>query len=123
MARRMAVSMTLEAVRERRKTVTRRHVDTWRTLEVGERLALIEKGMGLPTGVEPILAVTAEEIRLEGFDPDDLGPVEWATWWAGSHGYSIRIHPRTWVPVDIADLADIECRRIEWRYLTQESTS
>ena len=40
--------MTVEAVRNRQKVVTRRHVDTWKTLKAGDRLTLIEKGMGLP---------------------------------------------------------------------------
>lgn len=143
MPRRMSVSMTVDAVRARQKIVTRRHVDTWRTLQPLERLTLIEKGMGLPKGakqvvvaevevmsvrVEPVSLLTADvrygrqEIALEGFDPDDWPPLEWSTWWAGHHGYSIRIHPYSWVPVDPSDLDDIECRRIEWRYLDEEPT-
>lgn len=136
MARRMSVSLTLDAVRERRKTVTRRHVDTWRTLAPGDRLTLIEKGMGLPKGarqvvvaevevtdvrVEPISAVDFLEITREGFDPTEWGRVEWATWWAGHHGYAVPIHPGTWIPVNRSDLDEIECRRIEWRYLDGEA--
>lgn len=45
MPRRMSVSMTLDAVRNRTKTVTRRHVDTWKTLQPGERL-LARQGWG-----------------------------------------------------------------------------
>ena len=129
----MSCSMTVDAVRDRRKTVTRRHVDTWRTLKPGDRLTLIEKGMGLPKGakqvvlaevevvgsrVEPILNVTTDEIRREGFDPCEWNPTDWATWWAGHHGYSIPIWPGTWEPRVISDLWPIRCRRIEWRYLT-----
>lgn len=132
MPRRMSCSMTVDAVRNRTKTVTRRHPDTWTALEPRDRLTLIEKGMGLPKGarqvvlaevevtdvrLEPILAITSTEIRREGFDPDEMSPVEWATWWAGCHGYSIPIQPRSWRPIDAADLADITCRRIAWRYL------
>lgn len=138
MTRRMSVSMTLEAVRARQKTVTRRHVDTWRTLAPGDRLTLIEKGMGLPKGakqvtvaevevvdvrVEPIRAVTPDEIRLEGFDPDEWTSLTWATWWAGGHGYPIRIHPGGWSPLVPGDLDDIECRRIEWRYLDEAAVA
>ena len=43
----MSVSMTTDAVYGRTKTVTRRHPDTWQDLAPGERLTLIEKGMGL----------------------------------------------------------------------------
>lgn len=39
MTRRMSVSMTLDAVRDRTKTVTRRHVDTWQNL--GHPLGLV----------------------------------------------------------------------------------
>ena len=139
MSRRMSVSMTLDAVRERRKTVTRRHVDTWRNLKPGDRLTLIEKGMGLPKGakqvvvaevevvdvsIEPIFAIERHgEIRREGFDPYEWRPLEWATWWAGHHGYGVRIHPGTWTPVDPEDLDEIPCRRIEWRYLDHAETA
>lgn len=143
MPRRMSVSMTVDAVRARQKIVTRRHVDTWRTLQPLDRLTLIEKGMGLPKGakqvvvaevevvdvrVEPVSLLTADvrygrqEIALEGFDPDEWTPLEWSTWWAGHHGYSIRIHPYSWEPRNPSDLNDIECRRIEWRYLDEELT-
>jgi hypothetical protein len=129
----MSCSMTIDAVRDRTKTVTRRHVDTWKTLAPGDRLTLIEKGMGLAKGekqvvlaeveivdvrVEPILdGLTGAEIAREGFRPDEWTILEWATWWAGNHGYSIPIFPRSWDPVDPADLDLISCRRIEWRYL------
>lgn len=138
MTRRMSVSMTLDAVRDQTKTVTRRHVDTWKTLASGDRLTLIEKGMGLRKGdkqvvvaeveivdvrVEPIRLIDTvvgygrQEIELEGFDSDEWAPIEWATWWAGAHGYSIRIKPGSWTPVNPGDLSGIQCRRIQWRYL------
>lgn len=129
MSRRMSVSMTLDAVRNRTKTVTRRHVDTWRHLAAGDRLTLVEKGMGLPKGarqvavaevevidvrVEPLGLVDEAEVAAEGFAGGDPGL--WRCWWASSHGYGI--------PAGMDDPAevlgwvdDIECRRIEWRYL------
>ena len=126
MPRRMSCSMTIGAVRERRKTVTRRHVDTWRTLAPGDRLTLVEKAMGLPKGarqvvlaeveivdvrVELLDRLTLDEIALEGFDPGGWTVPAWARWWAMGHGYGD--HP------DL-DVAAIECRRIEWRYLQTE---
>ncbi len=121
MSRRMSCSMTVLAVRSRIKTVTRRHVDTWRTLKAGDRLTLVEKAMGLPRGakqvvlaeveivdvrVERLLAgVTPAEIAAEGFDPHGMAPSEWCAWWMRGHG----------LVNDDADL--VECRRIEWRYL------
>ena len=131
MSRHMSCSLTVDAVRERRKKVTRRHVDTWRTLKAGDRLTLVEKAMGLPKGaqqvvlaeveivnarLEPLwLGMTLAEIVTEGFDPDTFAPCNpateaqvtaaWCQWWAATHGY------------DIARWTEIMCRRIEWRYL------
>lgn len=124
MPRRMSCSMTVDAVRERRKTVTRRHVDTWTTLEPGDRLTLIEKGMGLARGerqvvlaevevidvrVELLTEVWREPDAMEREGIDDMSPNLFAYWWAKSHGHR---HART-----PDDLANIVCRRIEWRYL------
>lgn len=116
----MSVSLTVDAVRERRKTVTRRHVDTWQHLKPGDRLTLIEKGMGLPKGakqvvvaevevvavdVHPIGEVDRDEAELEGFRMSGL---EFATFWLRSHGYR----------GDVTQQAlRTPCRRIEWRYL------
>lgn len=112
----MSVSLTLEAVRDRRKTVTRRDLNSWKDLKAGQRLTLIEKGMGLPKGakqvvvaevevmsvtIEPIKDVSLEEVRREGFE--DMTPAEFIAFWLTSHHY----------PVDDTWRA---CRRIEWRY-------
>lgn len=128
MSRRMSVALTLDAVRERRKTVTRRHVDTWQRLQHGDHLTLIEKGMGLPKGaqqvvvaevevvdvrVEPIVAVWDEPGAVEAEGIDDMSPNRFAYWWAESHGYSGARTPD--------DLRPILCRRIEWRYLDGEA--
>lgn len=129
MARRMSVSMTLDAVRNRTKTVTRRHVDTWRDLAAGDRLTLIEKGMGLPKGarqvvvaevevvdvrIEPLGLVDEAEVAAEGFAGDVPGL--WRCWWATGHGYSLPAGMDD--PAEVLEWVDaIECRRIEWRYL------
>lgn len=143
MSRRMSISMTLDAVRDRRKTVTRRHVDTWKNLKPGDRLTLIEKGMGLPKGakqvvvaevevvdvrIEPILAVNQSEIEREGFDGNSWGDLSWAAWWAKGHGYR---PPEwgsdgsyaTWQQEVRQALRDVQCRRIEWRYLDTDNGS
>lgn len=67
MTRRMSVSMTLDAVRAQTKTVTRRHVDTWRDLKAGDRLTLIEKVMGLPKGARQVVVAEVEivSVRVE----------------------------------------------------------
>lgn len=125
MSRRMSVSMTVDAVRARRKTVTRRHPDTWKDLKPGDRLTLIEKGMGLPKGakqvivceveivdvrVEPLWEVTDEEVIREGFTTDDWGDEIPTVWFSR---FWLRGHRETgWGTTPV--------RRIEWRYLDDE---
>lgn len=123
MTRRMACSLTIDAVREQRKTVTRRHVDTWRTLTAGDELVLVERGMGIPKGgrqvllarvrvtdvrVEPLTDVDADDLLREGIT--DMGVLAFSCWWAQGHG-----HGAAWSP---EQLAGIRCRRIAWEYLT-----
>jgi hypothetical protein len=127
----MSCSLTVEQVLDRTKTVTRRHVDTWRTLAAGDRLVLIEKGMGLKKGekqrvlaevevvdvrVEPLAMVDDAEVKREGlwaqawpkWIPKGHDPAKWfCSFWLRSHGYA-----------SDADPATVKVRRIEWRYLT-----
>lgn len=130
MSRRMSCSMTVDAVRERRKTVTRRHVDTWAVLKAGDRLTLIEKGMGLAKGerqvvlaeveivdvrVEPITLMTSDirygrqENRLEGLP--EMTPDQFVAFWLKGHGYGAGLNEDGGIDRTIC------CRRIEWRYL------
>ena len=124
MSRRMSCSLTTDAVRERRKTVTRRHIDTWKLLEPGDHLTLIEQGMGLPKGskqvilaeveivtVDPVwlIDITPDEVAREGLSP--MTPLEFIVMWLKSHGYRN------------ADAYEVPCRRIEWRYLPSIITS
>jgi len=130
MARRMSCALTTQAVRAQIKTVTRRHIDTWKTLRAGDHLTLIEQGMGLKKGEkqvvmaevkvvsvrdEPITLMSSDvrygrqEMASEGFDPWDMDPHEWVEWWCRSHGERL---------LDIDGLPRrVMCRRIEWRYL------
>ena len=120
MPRRLSCSMTIDAVRDQSKTVTRRHVDTWPNLKPGDRLTLIEKGMGLAKGakqvvlcdveivsvrVETLRHVNAAECQREGLPEMNAG--EFCKFWAASHGYR---NPQN-------GLWNVPCRRIEWRYL------
>lgn len=119
MSRRMSCSLTIDAVRNRTKTVTRRHVDTWQTLNAGDRLTLVEKAMGLPKGARQVVLAEVEivnvgtlplsglipsEIVAEGFSLDVWTVGAWCDWWKLSHGYNRDDDPIV--------------RRIEWRYLT-----
>ncbi len=130
MARRMSCSLTIDAVRTRTKTVTRRAADTWVNLQPGDELVLIEKGMGLPKGarqvvldrvrvidvrVEPLSALTLADVAAEGFGPGSQlgGATGWTVrdftvMWLGSHG----LHAAT------TDPAIVQVRRIEWAYPT-----
>lgn len=70
--RRMSFAKTTQQMHNRTKTVTRRHVDTWKHLKTGDRLMAIEKGQGLKKGerqvrVEPLHEITPNDIALEGF--------------------------------------------------------
>ena len=121
----MSCSMTVDAVRDRTKTVTRRHVDTWRDLKPGDRLILIEKGMGLPKGarqvvlaeveivdvrVEPILDVLDEDHATAREGLPEMAPRDFVRFWLDGHGFrSVEVGPAGWV----------HCRRIEWRYLDE----
>jgi hypothetical protein len=125
--------MTIDAVRGRSKTVTRRHVDTWQTLAAGDRLTLIEKGMGLPRGAKQVVLaevevvdVRVESLRLVKYErnataAEGLGHMsvsEFERFWLSSHGY----RPAEsvgwfWHRGVLIPAAHLECRRIEWRYL------
>lgn len=108
----MSVSLTEQAVMERRKTVTRRR--GWRFLRPGDRLTLCRKVMGRKPGEplvrlaevevvdvrrEPLLWVSADDVAREGF-PD------W-TWPEFVRFFVAHMGGPSWQ----------EVTRIEWRYL------
>ena len=121
MTRRMSCSMTVDGVLTRRKTVTRRHVDTWTTLRPGDKLTLVEKAMGLPKGARQVVLaeveiVSNDIVRLDDIDDADIArealdfPTtreEFCRFWLAGHKYNL--------------LRDgyVMCRRIEWRYLAE----
>jgi hypothetical protein len=126
MPRLMSVSHTEKAVRERRKTVTRRL--GWRFAKPGDRVTLCRKVMGRKKGEpleriadvelvsvrrEPLCAMTDEDVIREGADPFDerynewyepggMPPAEsWVQWFAETFDHN---------PYD-------DVTRIEWRYV------
>lgn len=119
MSRLMSVSITERAVRDRRKTVTRRL--GWRFLRPGDRLTLCRKVQGRRPGEpliriaevevvdvrrEPLSAMTDADVGREGIDAalEVAGRTEaeaWVSWFAWTMGCSV----------------DDEVTRIEWRYL------
>lgn len=112
MSRLMSVALTTDAVRERRKTVTRRL--GWTFLRPGDRLTLCAKVRGRRPG-EPIVRLAEVEVMFvsrerlwditrgdvvrEGFP--DMTPNGFLTFFC-EH---MRVSP------------DAEVTRIEWRYL------
>lgn len=115
----MSVALTERAVRDRRKTVTRRL--GWRFLRAGDRLTLCRKVMGRKPGEplvriaevevvsvrrEPLGAMTDDDVAREGVDAtlEVAGRTEaeaWISWFAWTMKCSV----------------DDEVTRIEWRYL------
>lgn len=113
----MSVAWTVDAVKNRRKTVTRRRIDKWETLQPGDKLVLVNKTKGFKKterleiyGLVEVVDVRVEsifllgegeyaenEILLEGFDleadwkldkPRWSGdPWLWMCWWLESNQY------------------------------------
>lgn len=142
MARLMSCALTIEAVRARTKTVTRRDPETWQGLKPGDRIVLVEKGMGIPKGghvvrladveivdvrVEELVRIWAPgECTREGFpewdeDAPDGDADQFVAMWLGSHGYrdldwNVRRVTRRSTGERVT-VGSVLCRRIEWRYL------
>ena len=117
MPRLMSVAFTEDAVRARTKTVTRRK--GWQNLRPGDRLTLCRKVMGRKPGEplvrivdvevldvrrEPLDAITADEVALEGFP--GMSPAEFIT--------------RFFVDAQKLEPQD-NVTRIEWVYLAAAS--
>lgn len=118
MSRRMACSMTVDAVRNRTKTVTRRSIDSWQNLKPGDRLTLVEKGMGLKKGEKQVVLAEVEvvDVRVEWL----IAGVNRAECWSEGFPFMrsdefcamwIRSHRTS------GDPSQVKCRRIEWRYV------
>lgn len=116
MARLMSVALTEDAVRERRKTVTRRL--GWRFLKPGHSLTLVRKAMGRKPG-EPI--VRFADVLVIDVRREPLGDIHWQPGDPTREGFP------DWTP---AEFVEFFCRhmhctpfdevtRIEWRYLPE----
>lgn len=129
--KRMACSMTIDAVRARTKTVTRRHVGTWRDLKVGDHLTLIEKGRGLKKGEKQVALAQVvvvnvrverlgfvafpNELAAEGFP--DMSAEEFAIMWLRSHGHGLWVSHDSQGRYLLPGWQNVHCRRIEWEHL------
>ena len=109
----MSVSLTEQAVVERRKTVTRRL--GWRFLKVGDRVTLCRKVMGRKPGEplvrladveivdvrrEPLTSITRSDVDREGFQ--GWSPASFVLFFMEKMGCGL----------------GQEVTRIEWRYLS-----
>lgn len=129
MPRLMSVTLTKQAVIERRKRVTRRA--GWQFLEPGTQLTLCEKVMGRRKGDplvrlaevrvvsvrrEPLDTITDADVEREGFTYADLEA------YATGHGnYSLDSLAQRFVRFFVAEMGgqpDQIVTRIEWEYLT-----
>lgn len=132
MPRLMSVAFTEDAVRERRKTVTRRA--GWRFLKPGDRLTLCRKVMGRKKG-EPLVRIAEVEVvdvRRESLlclgqcvcHPDGRGT--YATAEMEREGFP-GMNPVSFVLQYFTKAQGIgpadDVTRIEWRYLDQETNT
>lgn len=122
MPRLMSVAFTEDAVRERRKTVTRR-VGWWETkagrriLKPGDQLTLCRKVMGRKAG-EPLVRIAEVEVvsvirepfymvkMCDELDREGCGHLTWLEFWK-----------KYFEPQGVHYTDDVT--RIEWRYLDE----
>lgn len=109
----MSVSLTEQAVVERRKTVTRRL--GWSFLKPGDRLTLCRKVMGRKPG-EPLVRLAEVEVvsvRREPLEAIDLADIEREGFPGWGWGEFVRFFKRS--HKGCRDWTEVT--RIEWRYL------
>ncbi|MCG8150219.1 ASCH domain-containing protein [Pimelobacter simplex] len=129
----MSVTLTKDAVIERRKTETRR--GGWTMLRPGDRLTLCEKVMGRKAGEplvrivdvevvatrrEPLNAITDDAVAREGFTAADLReflPLDWPARGALARAFV------AFFTKHMGGAVDQEVTVITWRYLDTAADS
>jgi hypothetical protein len=111
-SRLMSVALTEDAVRSRRKTVTRRL--GWTFLKPGDRLTLCRKVMGRKKGERLVRFADVEGVsvsreRLWDIDADEVEREGFRGWTPDAFRDFFCEHMDTWDGVEVT--------RIEWRYL------
>lgn len=115
--RNMSFSHTKEQIRNRTKTVTRRHVDTWKHLKVGDRLQAVEQVQGLKKGEHPVKLAVIEVVSIStptlgSISLLDVGLEGFPGWSCQDFvEFFIRQFPYT---------AGKQVRRIEFKYIEAE---
>jgi len=94
----MAFALTTPQVRARTKTVTRRAGHGWLALRRGQLVQAVAKGQGLKKGeqverltvlrildvrLEPLAAITSDDVRAEGFG--DMAPHDFVAFFCRTH--------------------------------------
>jgi len=114
MTRLISCSHTIDQIKDRSKTVTRRK--GWRFLKPGDRLVVVEKAMGLKKGEHPVRLAEVEVVSIRRGRLDDIH-------------YDINDPAREGFPeMSTTDFIEFFCRtfggtfaqevtRIEWRYV------
>ena len=130
MSRLMSVAMTVDAVIERRKIATRRK--GWAFLHAGDRLTLCRKVQGRKKGepLDRLVEVEVVDARWESLgllshpDTNDPEAVQYAWDEVGREGFP-GMNPHDFVRqffVEAQGMAyDDNVRRVEWRYLDEET--
>jgi hypothetical protein len=114
MSRLMSVALTEQAVRDRRKTVTRRL--GWRFLKPGDRLTLCRKVQGRTAG-EPLVRLT--DVEVVSVRPEPLYMIQLDDREVEREGFPV-MTGRQFVEFFCRHMrcqATTEVTRIEWRYL------
>jgi hypothetical protein len=111
-ARLMAVALTREQVRDRSKTVTRRH--GWLMLKPGDTVTLCEQVQGLKKGEHPVRITDVEIVsvrreRLDAITPEDVAA-------EGFPGWSVEKFIRFFNGTHKGCEPGTVITRIEWRY-------
>lgn len=126
----MSVSLTTQAVVERRKTVTRRL--GWQFLKPGDRLTLCRKVMGRQKGEllariaevevvsvrrEPLFAMTEEDVVREAVPPWNADGTARFDEWYDDTGQPTAAAWVSWFAWTMRCSVDDDVTRIEWRYV------
>lgn len=112
----MSCALTIPQVRARTKTVTRRHLDSWHQLAVGDQLTLVERSRGLPSGAKQVVLANVEIVDLRVVELEDMDEAELVA--EGFPDWNVESFTRFWrASHGVPDEAGVLVRRIEWRYL------
>ena len=115
----MSFSATVDQMRDRSKTVTRRDPSTWANLKPGDRLLAVEKAMGLAKGEQqvPLGVIEIVDVRVELLSEiTDVEATKEGFPKLGANGFIAEV----WVPMHGYYSSAQMVRRIEFRHIDEE---